>query len=127
MKSKTYNLKNIFIAFITILSFSTSSCDRATVTPGVYPIIGKWKYTSEGGSISITRTFKADQSYIYQGVNNTSPDLNVTLTGTYESDGTNLSFAYSNGDTDTGKYTSTDLELILTMSSENGPTVYIKQ
>lgn len=120
-------MKKIFVAIVSIIFLILGSCDKATVTPGVYPIIGKWKYTSDGGSISITRTFKADQSYIYQGVNNTSPDLNVTLTGTYESDGTNLSFTYSNGDTDTGKYTSTDLELILTMSNENGPTVYIKQ
>ncbi|WP_152286439.1 DUF2147 domain-containing protein [Flavicella marina] len=113
------------IAFcVTILLIS---CNASTVTPGVYPIVGTWKYTSDGGSITITRSFSEDLSYTYHGVNNNDPLLNVTIIGTYKSDGTNLSFTYSNGETDSGKYSSTDRELYLTMANENGPTVYIKQ
>lgn len=120
-------MKKIFIALVSLFFLSLGSCDRATVTPGIYPIIGKWKYVSPGETITIYRTFNANTTYLYEGVNNTNPALNVTLSGTYTSDGTNLSFTYSNGNTDTGNYTSTDLELTLTMSNENGPTVYIKQ
>lgn len=119
-------MKNILLLLVSIISITLFSCENATVTPGNYPIVGTWKYTSDGGSISITRIFNPDLSYMYRGVNNISPNLNLTLTGTYESDGTNLKFKYSNGETDTATYTSTEYELILTMSNEHGPTVYSK-
>jgi hypothetical protein len=125
--TKSYSFEKIFIALISLFFLSLGSCNQSTVTPGVYAIIGKWQYVSPGEMIAIFRTFNANETYLHEGVYNTNPALNVTLSRTYTSDCTNLSFTYSNGNTDTGKYSSTDLELTLSKSNENGPTVYIKQ
>tara|TARA_B100000809_G_scaffold266932_1_gene333223 strand:+ start:10833 stop:11177 length:345 start_codon:yes stop_codon:yes gene_type:complete len=113
-------LKKLLIAFISILSLSLFSCGNSEVTPGNYNIIGSWKYVSDGGTITIARTFNENGAYFYQAAT-------ITITGTYETDGTTVTITTDNGNTiNTGRYTSTDTELILTMESENGPTVYKK-
>jgi hypothetical protein len=121
-------VKNLLLVLISIASLSFLSCSGGTTTPGNYNIIGSWKYVSEGGTITITRTFNEDSAYLYIAVNNTNPSLNVTSIGNFETDGTTVTITTSNGNTiNKGTYSSTDHKLTLTMDGENGPTVYIKQ
>ena len=113
-------MKKLLIAFISILSVSLFSCGSSEVTPGNYNIIGSWKYVSDGGTITIARTFNVDGAYLYEAGT-------VIILGSFETDGTTVTITTDNGNTiNTGRYTSTDTELILTMESENGPTVYKK-